>query len=633
MMKQITTFKEKIIALFSNKDKGNEELILKKKSFVNEKSAKTVAATRPKHNIIYRSDEIPKHNGILSFENDLSLGGHLSESYAALVSMQDETAVYILCEESKASFRVDNDFLQIRKRCHDQGFKVKRLFTTKNILDITHDKISSVANKDKNKQEEGYYHKLFDKILKRAVDKGSSDIILSIEGGNAQIKMRIKGKVKVDDELPVEKAESLASVAYTSLAETGAKDTTFNERKPQDGIINRIIDGQQVSVRLATIPAHPNGFDMTLRVMPVGSTQSEKPLTTLGYNELHKNLIDYAITIPVGVNIIAGVTGSGKTTTLGTLIRGIIKATNNEKRVITIEDPPEHKIVGATQVPVVRSNKDSEEKSPFNAAMRASLRSDPDILMPGEIRDEESATLMVSATLSGHQVYTTVHAPSMFDILIRLRELGIKNSVLGSSSFISSLMYQSLVRTVCQNCSHSFDDYVNNLEPNDPMNDTIDRIKSSIDNTKIKNIRFQNKNGCSKCDYEGVDGREVIAEVVVPDRAMKTMFMEGRDEDAINYYREAGGKFIVDHGIEKLVDGKVDIRDLEEKVGRIDMSDTPLDEMLDRFKTSRLKASAKEGLVNNEKSSSVETNEFKSSLSAKKKGTAEVFDIKGESNE
>lgn len=557
-----------------------------KKKVLNKTPVKVKSQVK-KHPVIYRSENLPEYSSVVSLTDTLRLSKKLESEYIVLRDMNDDTKVYILCIESKSSLKIDNDFLQIKKRCSDQGYLANRLFTTKNIIDITYANLKkihtdSIANKD----NEGKYHEMFDSFLKQAIDYGSSDIIFSISGGSVKVKMRIKGRVKEIDELTEANARSLASVTYTSLADSGAKDTTFNERKPQDGIVNRIIDGQNVSVRLATVPAHPEGFDMTLRVMPVGTTQSEQKLTSLGYNEQQSRLIDYATTIPTGATVFAGVTGSGKTTTLATVIRKIVRETNGEKRVLTIEDPPEHRILDVTQIPVVRSNADSSEKSPFNAAMRASLRSDPDILMPGEIRDEESASLMIDATLSGHQVYTTVHAPSMFDILIRLRELGIKNSVLGSSSFISAFVYQSLVRTLCQNCAHTHDEYKSMLSVSDTAKlKDLGRILSVVGEGNISKVKFKNESGCSKCDFEGIAGREVIAEVMVPDRYMKTLFMEGKDKEALEYYKKSGGKFIVDHGIEKLIAGKVDLHDLEDKVGRIDMTDIPLEQMLKTFAT------------------------------------------------
>lgn len=583
------------------------EVVIKEANRNRSSSSKSLLPSTNK-TVIYRSDELPKYSKIFDITDRLSLDNSLKESYVILQSKDNESNLYIVCEESKAGLKVDNDYLQIKKRCVEQGFKVKRLFTTKNIIDITNSNFVSSVSKLKQ-QDEGVYHQLFDSILKKAVDKGTSDVILSVSNNKARVLMRIKGKVKFDTELPVEKARSLASVAYTSLAESGAKEPTYNERKPQDGIINRVINGMDVTVRLATVPAHPNGFDMTMRIMPLGTAQKEQALTTLGYDELQNNLIDFATTIPVGVFLIAGVTGSGKTTTLGTLIRKILRESNGATRVLTIEDPPEHRIDGATQIPVVRANKDSEETSPFNAAMRASLRSDPDVLMPGEIRDSESAKLLVDATLSGHQVYTTVHAPSMFDILVRLRELGVESSVIGSSSFISCLIYQSLVRKVCPHCAVNYYEYKNSQNKDSPMQATLTRLESTFEEKDLKNIKFRNESGCDKCDFEGISGREVIAEVCVPDRQMKNLFMEGRDEEAIQYYRECGGKFIVDHGKDKLLSGIVDIRDLEEKVGRIDMSDISLNELLKKFDNSKKKAPT-------------------STLAGKKRSEAEVVEIK-----
>lgn len=630
--------KKKIEDLFSDKSSNSptKDILEKKREQVSSKSQK-VNKTRTSSKsvkVIYKSEDLPQYSRIIDFKESLGISSNLSESYVVLLSKKHNDVVHIVCDEDKGKLSIDNDFLQIKRKCQELGYRVLRAYSTKNIIKIIYTRRDSKKDSKSSESAGGEYHKLFDAILAKAIKRDSSDIILSIKGGTAKLKMRIKGKVTEVDELPIETASSLASVVYTSIADSGAKDTTFNPKVPQDAIINRRINGDLASVRLATIPSHPNGFDMVLRVMPIGKAKEDHDLGDLGYNNLHVKLIEYASTIPIGVMVIAGVTGSGKTTTLSTLIRKAIKESNKEKRIITIEDPPEHRIEDATQAPVVRSNKDDDEKSPFNAVMRASLRADPDILMPGEIRDFDSASLLVDATLSGHQVYTTVHAPSAFDIVIRLRELGIKGSVLGSSSFLSALIYQSLVRVVCPHCSIDFFTFFNeelkkNNKETKKLIDTKTRLESMFTEEQLMNVRFIQKSGCKHCNNEGVIGREVIAEVVVPDRKMKNLFVEGKDDEARDYYKKAGGKFIVDHGIEKLLDGKVDVRDLEEKVGQIDMSDVSLVDMLKTFDDSLdvETNSIEVEHISLKSEDKVNIDQLKSSLKGKKKESGKIINI------
>jgi type II secretory ATPase GspE/PulE/Tfp pilus assembly ATPase PilB-like protein len=595
--------------LVNHKENPKAQVNCNNKSVVSVRKNKKVSKSRVNNNVVRKSEELPKYHGIISGVNEII---HISESlldnYCVLLLSKDNEKVIILCSEGSRTKAVDNRYLEIASQCKDLGYKFKRIFTTQNIIKILNNKKSGKVDLDLKENKKGPYHDIFDNILLDAINKGSSDIHIEVGKDIAKLKMRVNGQMSEVDEYPTPYAFKLSSVIYTSIAEE--TDVTFNSGKPQDAVIDRVIHGKRMRLRLATIPSAPDGFDLILRLLPIEDTSLGKTrsLSDLGYSNMHIDFLKIGMAIPVGVIIIAGVTGSGKSTTSNVMLTNKIKESKGKIKVITIEDPPEYLLSGATQVPVIRS-KAEDGQNPFAVSMRASLRSDPDILMPGEIRDKDSAELLVNAVQSGHQVYTTLHSASAIGSVSRLRGMNVSSSVLGSQDFISTLIYQALLPITCKSCCHSFEEFQskNNITASD--SELIDRIKT-VTKSNFNEIVFTNELGCEKCNYTGIKGREVIAEVVVPDFKMKKMFQDGDDAGALEYFKSSGGKLIIDHAIDKMIEGKADPRDVEKKVGRIDMGGFNLKDLIKSLEAERKK-----------------THKVKSSLSLANKKSANIINI------
>jgi type II secretory ATPase GspE/PulE/Tfp pilus assembly ATPase PilB-like protein len=363
----------------------------------------------------------------------------------------------------------------------------------------------------------------------------------------------------------VQHAKDASLVLYQVMAEE--KDITFNPTIAQDAVLDRMLGGKRLRVRVGTIPAAPDGFDVILRLMPYDENEKDVQISELGYIDDQLLDIEMGMSKPIGVIVFAGVTGSGKTTSLVAMIRQIISEANGSIKVITIENPPEQFIRGATQhaVPSVAREKGA---SAFAAAVRAALRADPDVLMVGEVRDVDTAKTLISAVQSGHKVFTTIHAPSGIGIVGRMRSMGIPNDVLGSSDFFSGLIYQTLIKTICPHCSIPLSDYGDGHADDTKFQKLLRRLALTVNDLGSQNIRFINPKGCGHAEcHNGITGRTVVAEVIIPDHKMNSYFAKGQDMEAWHHFRKNGGKSSLMVGIEKMKQGLLDPYDVERSLG------------------------------------------------------------------
>jgi type II secretory ATPase GspE/PulE/Tfp pilus assembly ATPase PilB-like protein len=459
-------------------------------------------------------------------------------------------------------------------------------------------------------------------IFEQALKVGASDIHLEKRRTQTKLRYRVNGEMYDVDSFFAGEGEKIARVIYQIFtSEDGESASNFDETKPQNGLIDRMFDNQRVRARIATVPANPDGFDVICRLLPFKEEVNAIPLSELGYAVKETKDLEKMVSNAVGVIIIAGTTGSGKSTTLKNVLIGKILDNEGRIKVITVEDPPEYYIPNATQVPVNRENSKDGGKTEFLNTIKAAMRSDPDIIMVGEVRDDLTADTLTGAVQSGHQVFTTIHAASAFGIINRLENFGVSREVLSSPQFISGLVYQKLLPKLCPHCSvpisegkipkrfpyekiisDNFDDYKididtikktkGNLKPDENIvsglvnsgklnslqairiyrehesindkdkNDSLlSRIKSAVDINEFT-IRFRGQ-GCNHCS-SGIVGRFVCAETIVPDLELLSLLGAGRDPEAINYWKtNLNGKFAMEDAIDKMKEGILDPVDLE----------------------------------------------------------------------
>jgi len=464
---------------------------------------------------------------------------------------------------------------------------------------------------------------LFEDVLR----SGASDLHIEV-GEQTVIRARINGDIREFKEyrdgsiLNRDTGYEFGRTIYNTFSLVSGM--SFNPKITQDALgLIKNVNGQDLRIRIATAPTEPEGFDMVMRLLVV--QDSSKPLTLeqLGYQEKQRNMIAEAVAQGVGVTIIAGTTGSGKSTTLQNVLMSEINNRNGKLKVITVEDPPEYFIPGASQIPVVR-DKDGDAKKAFKNAIKASLRMDPDVIMIGEVRDEQSAELLIEAVQTGHKVMSTIHAGSALSILGRLENLGIDKDTLADNEFLSGLIYQKLFPVLCPHCSLSLKDghiptknpiekvlienhfadealikktknnfskvnivralqdtgelslsdaeraleifdEVNDEEENEKM---LKRISAMAGNLSDHNIRFKG-DGCEHCK-NGIKGRTVVSEVVRPDMELRELISQGKGTAVFKYWRKnLGGKTAIEDSYDKMLDGKLSPIDIEDTFGFI----------------------------------------------------------------
>jgi type II secretory ATPase GspE/PulE/Tfp pilus assembly ATPase PilB-like protein len=266
---------------------------------------------------------------------------------------------------------------------------------------------------------------------------------------------------------------------------------------------------------------------------------------------------------PIGINIISGPTGSGKSTSLQRVLQGELLEAEGKLHVITVEDPVEYPIEGAVQTSVTNASTEEERSRMFSAAISNAMRLDPDTIMIGEVRDRASAQSALRASMTGHQVWTTVHANSAVAIVDRLVDLGLPVSLVADHTVVTGLISQRLVKVLCPHCKLPLADHQSALSEA-----ALSRVRQSVA-ADLANV-FIAGPGCGKCRHQGTTGRTVVAEVIVPDEQFFKYIRAGEKTAAVQYWQqELGGKTILHHAIEKVAAGIVDPRMAEKMVGHL----------------------------------------------------------------
>ena len=337
------------------------------------------------------------------------------------------------------------------------------------------------------------------------------------------------------------------------LGETPLRGTDGKLKLPHNVLAIRLqfnpvaFGSQYLVMRLLYADDNPNG---------------NSDLRSLGLEDREINLFYRLRATAVGLNIIAGPTGSGKSTTLQRNMIKLIQERNNEINVITVEDPPEYPIPGARQMPVTNANTEEEKDEEFNKALSAALRSDPDVMMVGEIRSLSAAGLVFKGALSGHSVWTTLHANSAPAIITRLRDMGVKPYMLSDPEVMKGLISQRLFRRLCPHCRISV-----KKRMNDP---SFKRLEMALGEFGIENTYLRGP-GCKYCANKGVIGRLSVPEIIIPDSHFLKLMVDNNTKDAIDYWiSELDGRPLREAAIERMLRGIIDLDELERWCGLLD---------------------------------------------------------------
>ena len=342
------------------------------------------------------------------------------------------------------------------------------------------------------------------KLLTIGSQNGASDIHFEVQQKSLNIKYRLDGVLQ-----GIKRVDSLDTAHQVISRIKVLSDLDISERRvPQDGRFRVELDGREIDFRVSVMP-NMVGEDAVLRILDrkhlTGQFES-LTLDALSFEADVKAFIRRASHLPYGLLLVTGPTGSGKTTTLYAAISEINTGLD---KIVTIEDPIEYQLNGVLQIPV------NEKKGlTFAKGLRSILRHDPDKIMVGEIRDSETAQIAVQAALTGHQVFTTVHANNVFDVIGRFSNMGVDSYSLVAA--LTGIMAQRLMRTVCHHCAK-------------PMDSTDEEWASAWDSIQLEvsfDASLKKSIGCEYCRWTGYKGRAAIAETLPIDDEMKDLLVQ-----------------------------------------------------------------------------------------------------------
>lgn len=388
-------------------------------------------------------------------------------------------------------------------------------------------------------------------MLKDAADRNSSDIhIITSESQRiARIKYRVDGDLEEVDSVSLAKGQALLGTIYNTMASEA--DSMYNPLKPQDGRIkyefakNAGLSG----ARIATRPTD-DGIIMVLRLLYSQKKQTSKGLDELGYLSEQASDLWTIADRPFGLMIMSGATGSGKSTSIERIMSALYLKYKGKKNFMTVEDPPEYAIHGAIQTPIICDKNDEESvRRAWAQAISNMMRLDPDVILIGEVRDEDSAMGAIRAAMTGHFVFTTLHVNDAFGCIQRLVDIGIDQTFLFDPKILSGLVNQSLAKRLCPHCRIPY-------KGNESMVD--EGLRGRIQRfTKIDGVHLAGP-GCNSC-HNGFSGREAVAEVVKTSAALFEVFKRDGKVAATRYWVEQmGGVTKCQTMIEKINEGIID---------------------------------------------------------------------------
>lgn len=399
------------------------------------------------------------------------------------------------------------------------------------VLDEYSDASTDITERPESKEDvaiDAPIIKLCDSILKDAVSRGASDIHIEPFDDEVVLRFRIDGRLLVIDRLAKHLYPSLLA-RYKIMSGMNIAE----RRVPQDGKINQSIDNVPYDFRVSTIPTI-NGEKIVIRIYNVTFASSD--LDVLGFSKAQEKLVLEMLSKPHGILLLTGPTGSGKSTTLYAFLRFLNKEDTN---IMTVEDPVENKIVGINQVQV-----NPKAELTFAAALRSFLRQDPNVIMVGEIRDEETAQIATRAAITGHLVLSTIHTNDAAGVVTRLINMGIPKYLV-ADSLIGSIS-QRLVRKLCPHCKK--------------------KHLTTPEEQEILGIDHQAKIyeavGCKMCSNTGYIGRVGVFEIMALNLEIRETIMSD-DFSSLKLDENLKGKmpYLLDHARERVLNGETSIEE------------------------------------------------------------------------
>ena len=381
--------------------------------------------------------------------------------------------------------------------------------------------------------------RLISALLADAVERSASDIHFEPEQNFLRIRYRIDGVLR--------QVRSLHKTYWPAMAvrlKVMAKMNIAETRAPQDGRISATMAGRMVDFRVASLPT-AHGENVVLRILD--RQKGIVPIDKLGLEEAQLELLKRMIARPEGIILVTGPTGSGKTTTLYSILNHI---NTDGVNIMTLEDPVEYPMT------LIRQTSVSEAaKLDFANGIRAMMRQDPDVILVGEIRDKDTAEMAFSAAMTGHQVYSTLHTNSAAGAFPRLLDIGIVPDILAGN--IIGILAQRLVRKLCRTCRQSYDPDA--------------KARRLLGMAATDSAKLFRAVGCAKCDYQGYSGRRSILELLKIDPGIDELVARrATAREILTAARANGFETLADNGVRLVRTG---VTSLDELMRVVDLTE------------------------------------------------------------
>ena len=368
-------------------------------------------------------------------------------------------------------------------------------------------------------------------LIEQAVRQRASDIHIEALESKVRVRYRIDGalyeKMVYDN--------SLLPAISTRIKIMGGMDIS-EKRKPQDGRMSVVVDRREYDIRISSVPT-VHGEKIVMRIS--SKLNLTRDIKELGLNPEEQEILQHMLSKPYGILFVTGPTGSGKSTTLYTALSALNKESVN---IVTVEDPVEADLEGINQIQV-----NNKVNLTFASALRSILRQDPDIIMIGEIRDQETGSIAVQASITGHLVVSTMHTNNAVGTLNRMADMGIARYLIADA--IVGVIAQRLVRRLCPHCRKE--------------RPATDKEKRILRRSQAEEVKIWEPGGCKLCNNTGYFGRTGVFEIMEVSENMRRMIAEDAPtEDLIAEAKRTGMKTLRENGIRYVLDGTTSIAEM-----------------------------------------------------------------------
>jgi len=419
------------------------------------------------------------------------------------------------------------------------------------------------------------------RIISEASQLGASDVHIRVLESHTEVKVRVNGRMRELGNEPASDGQEMIRAAFAVSTGQGASgtDSTFQQGAmfQKSGLLPDNVE----MLRLQYTPTSDQRGALVMRLKYVGKN-TDTDVDSLGYSQQQSIDLKNMRLKTNGMYIFAGKVSSGKTTTLQRCLNAMYLDKKKEISIYAAEDPKELELLGAIQAQITAGQSANDA---FKMAMKAALRSDPNVIVLGEIRSEELTSMAVEAAKTGHALWSTVHAGSALGILNRLINLGADREDLKDPRTVGGLIYQRLIGVLCQSCKITLPTAVKSDQVEEDL--ALRLVKLTAQNP---HEIFCRGPGCSSC-FMGLSGRTVVAETIRPDARLLETYMDSSRIEAERYWIKPkaegglGGAPVMHHALVKVGAGIVDINEVQEEVDLLESYERDLSYLTERLRS------------------------------------------------